>query len=1124
MKKPHVLSSSFFVVLLCALLTAGCSISSALHGGTARTIATLSHKIYLDLTTVTITEGSVVILNVAVDSIQSTDTIVNLSLSSTSVYSRFNPVPAQITIPAGQLSKSVVLNTIDDSISQPTETWILNITAADPLIVADPGQLTITLLDNDSGGTTPETTGLVQLKEFNPYPSSLSSINFKNKVFFATTDAAHGMELWVSDGTSVGTTLLKDIYPGNESSNPSNFFVDSTGTYLYFSATTAAEGQELWRTDGTLAGTISLGDIEPGAASSNPEILYTDGGLVYFTAITTLYGYELWVTDGSVAGTHLLIDIEPGATDTYMIGDFFKWNSQLYFGASLFYGGYGGRLYVTDGTSAGTTLVVDKAGATGLYYYPAPVNFSVINNKLVFSGGTGSTGWELVATDGTNAGTTVLKNFYTEYGSSSNSYAAVTDYSFAGENLISLDYDDDTNSGFWLTDATPAGTHKVLASASVGPILGSIGGKVIFSGYDGAQTELWTTDGTVAGTTLIKDINPGAGLSSYPTLVKQIGNKIIFRATTAAEGQELWVTDGTAAGTILLQDINVGVGTSSPGNFVMMGSYLYFTAYSPTYGIEIWKTDATQAGTQIFKDINPGVKSSGPVDLLNVNNTNLFFAAYNPTVNFGTVYVSDLTSAGTFGINHALVQSLNSETKNIVSFNGKAYFDAMDNSMGNPLWSSDGTAAGTVKLVDLNQNITCSDINYMFTTNSSLFFTATSEAAGNEMYVSDGSAAGTGILKDIYVGTSSSSPTGFTKVTNGNIFFTAYTAAAGTELWMTDGTSGNTNLVKDLNAGADSSAPSSITAIPGTNSVIFSIYINPNYYIYTSDGTAAGTVAVAGIPNITAVDLNFIPKTSSIVIAIKDKTNSKMRFYEYEPVGKTATLLDPTYTTDIVVVDPTAYLYNPRLNLFFYFTSNAAGTTVQLWKSDGTVAGTVAVTTIPNNGNNFGFQDLIDTGTKLTFQHWNNTFGGLAELWVTDGTAANTTLVQTFTSAYTSPYVFANQLFFKASDAVNGRELWKSDGTPAGTGLVKDINPGIATSNATNFTTFNGKMYFQADDGTHGAELWESDGTTGGTNLLYDINPGSDSSSPMKFTPVGTKLFFYANKVLSGKEVWVYIP
>src|SRR5439155_200257 len=104
------------------------------------------------------------------------------------------------------------------------------------------------------------------------------------------------------------------------------------------------------------------------------------------------------------------------------------------------------------------------------------------------------------------------------------------------------------------------------------------------------------------------------------------------------------------------------------------------------------------------------------------------------------------------------------------------------------------------------------------------------------------------------------------------------------------------------------------------------------------------------------------------------------------------------------------------------------------------------------------------------------------ELWKSDGTAAGTALVKDIGPGAGSslPVHLTNvngRLFFSAGDGSNGFELWKRDGTAAGTVLVKDISPGAAsTLPFQNMTNVAGTLFLRADDGTNGIELWKSDG------------------------------------------------
>ena len=145
--------------------------------------------------------------------------------------------------------------------------------------------------------------------------------------------------------------------------------------------------------------------------------------------------------------------------------------------------------------------------------------------------------------------------------------------------------------------------------------------------------------------------------------------------------------------------------------------------------------------------------------------------------------------------------------------------------------------------------------------------------------------------------------------------------------------------------------------------------------------------------------------------------------------------------------------------------------------------------------------------TSLYFRADDGTSG--FELWKTDGTAAGTTLVKDIATGSAGSYPdtlvpFGADLLFVAEGS-NGIELWKTDGTAAGTAEVADINPGTAGSipNLAQAIVLQSKLWFSADDGTNGRELFCSDGTTAGTTNLFStaamkpsrVNPETKSAS-----------------------------
>jgi ELWxxDGT repeat protein len=151
-----------------------------------------------------------------------------------------------------------------------------------------------------------------------------------------------------------------------------------------------------------------------------------------------------------------------------------------------------------------------------------------------------------------------------------------------------------------------------------------LGGKTYFSGKSAAEgDELWVTDGTPAGTTLVKDIRTGSS-PSYPHYFYTVGGKVLFVANDGVNGTELWVTDGTSAGTVLLKDIEAGSGSSIPGatadissgsgargdGMNVINGKLYFSAVTTAAGREPWVSDGTAAGTQMIADVNSGATGS----------------------------------------------------------------------------------------------------------------------------------------------------------------------------------------------------------------------------------------------------------------------------------------------------------------------------------------------------------------------------------------------------------------------------------------------------------------------------------------------------------------------------------
>jgi trimeric autotransporter adhesin len=175
--------------------------------------------------------------------------------------------------------------------------------------------------------------------------------------------------------------------------------------------------------------------------------------------------------------------------------------------------------------------------------------------------------------------------------------------------------------GLWKSDGTAAGT--VLVKSDLGGVgeLTNVKGTLFFSAYDSHGVELWKSDGTSTGTQIVKDINSGtykfvgvdsrnhphtfsAPNSSKPAGLVNVSGIVFFSAEDATNGRELWRSDGTSKGTFLVKDINPGA-ASGAGDLVKVNSSVYLWGNDGTNGWELWKSAGTAASTFLVKDINP---------------------------------------------------------------------------------------------------------------------------------------------------------------------------------------------------------------------------------------------------------------------------------------------------------------------------------------------------------------------------------------------------------------------------------------------------------------------------------------------------------------------------------------
>jgi ELWxxDGT repeat protein len=407
----------------------------------------------------------------------------------------------------------------------------------------------------------------------------------KNKIYFAGMNAANGCELWSTDGTASGTVLVSDIRGGADSSMPDDFVVYQDK--LLFTAFTPGIGRELYMYPGT-GSAQAMTDLTAGAGSSfDSPIYYVLNNTLFFDAMNVsgkaLYsfnglnvqkvfdfpaGYNLasynaignvlfiFMTNGSnglriyktTGGSNAtLVQAFSGIFSGMFSSQSIFWNDKIYFTVAAL--GLDYELWVTDGN---ITQMVKDINPGGEGSNPLLINSVVLNNKLVFAATTTDSGMELWSTDGTEKGTVMLKDINVANEEGSDPFLLPVTRSFT-DFSSSLD-----NAGFYNRTA-------------------NYNGFIFFTANNGTNgTELYKTDGTAAGTTLVKDINPGEGDgASAGYLYTKSG--FLFSGNDGMAGFEPWISDGSSAGTRAITDINLS-GDGNPEFYFVWNGDVYLSA------------------------------------------------------------------------------------------------------------------------------------------------------------------------------------------------------------------------------------------------------------------------------------------------------------------------------------------------------------------------------------------------------------------------------------------------------------------------------------------------------------------------------------------------------------------
>lgn len=886
-------------------------------------------------------------------------------------------------------------------------------------------------------------------------------------------------------------TIVKgDFYPGlkNADSSPKDFV--NMGSKTYFIAYGSTYDIGLYVTDGTENGTKLVKQIN--APISN---LVASNNLLYFV-------YEkstLFISDGTLEGTKPLVKFRS-------INKIINCNGTIYFTADDKI--HGLELWKTDGTTSGTKMVKDIA-----YGLPSSkiVNWTQFGNKLFFFADDGFNGIEPWISDGTEAGTKMIKNINQALGIIQND-SEITMFPM-GDHIVFPADDGISGIELWSTDGTNEGTF-MLKDINEGNgnafqyfnssfLLNNYNGFGYFLGKDKNNvTGLYKTNGTPAQTIKLLDI-PESHPSGYAT---KLGNKLLIGIVHILNSEvQLWTTEGTPETTL---KIDLGL-IKIPNVYRWWGTTFnnkfYFGAIKNNSKV-IVQTDGSTAGTTVIAENSDGYM---PTNFSTIGNSLFYWWTSN---NNPKVFKYD-------GKSSSIVQGSDISTISTLLYynhdSTKIYSNQSHSEKGYEPYVLTSTEIKLIKDI----NTTKGTITKFLQNNNEWYFSPDYKNS-NQLWKTDGTTSGTMVVKT----TDNIIHNPF--IANNKVIFSEKNKA----LWCYNGTTSNQISSFSINSGDGYACnPFDIgqfTYFWKKDTGVISLW--------KTDGTTNGTTRVKSFFNNRFNWLGPIGKpliyNNKVYLCISNGEWSDVRIYCMDSVSEDTVMLKKLYINyGGLFFDPEFLVWDQKI----YF------------KDQNSIYSIDSINNVSNIysgwANIYQFKALKE---KLVFISSNDNNG--SEIWLSDGTPSGTKILKDIYQGKMNgvPYdhwktnvktiVFKNNLYFWGDNGTSGVELWKTDGTLDGTVMVKDINPGLASSNPRFFYVQNDMLFFIATDELHGTEIWCTDGTENGTYIACEVNQGPLSSikdqsfldvfaeydSNTLFFGTGNNLYFPAVNPTNGQQIW----
>lgn len=789
---------------------------------------------------------------------------------------------------------------------------------------------------------------------------------FKHKLYFVVTDSLQIQTVWESDGTVANTKPVLDLSP-----DPGWSFIHIQGTsddYIVMTAHDPQAGVQLHVSDGTMAGTKVAKTDSNAVSYPNASVFqfqnkmylngifdksgfniyaYNKASLIQTPLLRDYFGeiskvmvwgdkfyfftrsgdnlfYELWESNGAVGEEKKLAAFDVVGVIPQIFGHS---DSLLYFAVDTKQNGR--DVWVANRDSNGHRLVKDiSPGAnTDLEI----VNYTVLDGSLYFTVKENNQ-IKLWKSDGTAQGT---QSVQFKNGSLANSISFKKPYKLSnlGDSLVlplqlskggnlAAFYNVITDSVSLLSDIGANPNNLVLDGMTST-------GQLYFITRDSdsaGANELWLTDGQKDGTVrvaqTVSEINDDASLSDW----NGKGRKLFFKNRDQSI-TEYYTSSGSAETTIKLHDTTNQGEKILIGQTVFFGNEMYCVASVKSTGNELWKFDSISNTLELVRDFNAGGANSNPS----------YFTKFQ-----GALYFTVLAPSGRHNI-----------------------LNKMDES---------GQITQVFSLIDKEEFGIITNIENV---GEKLFMTISTKSTSEEMWVSDGTAKGTHLTKDICYGCPSihARPYGWIAGFKDKAYFLANNSINGPELWQSDGTETGTVMVEDFykNSNDVEMVPIGVT----DKYLFYAAAVNDVWKLYVTDGTR---------DKVREVGSGEINIKSKGVVAGGQAYFIKDGLYGIKELWVTDGDWQPRLIKE--------FLHNWNghtesfavLNDTVYFTASTLENGTEIWKTDGTVEGTVLVQDLFPGTVGSDPRNLKVVGNRLYFSAFHPKYG--RELFYIEDTTA----------------------------------------------------------------------------------------------------------------------------------------